>query len=128
MKTVISISAVAPTEEMRSQFDTTNPIEVEEIEIDRAYARVDAAWLDEDADNDLTSLIEELEQGQCLSLDEEQVAVLFADLERSISEEKAGSAVLHQWDRFREAVESEFNESPDGWLAENMLLLTLVRA
>ena len=128
MKTVVSICAVAPTEEMRSQFDTTNPIEVEEIEIDRAYAGVQAIWLDEDADNDLTNLIEELSEGQCMSLDEDQIGVLFADLERSISEEKAGSAVMHQWDRFRETVESEFDESPDGWLAENMLLLTLIRA
>lgn len=128
MKTVISIYAVAPTEEMRSQFDTTNPIAVEEIEIDRAYSGVDAAWLDEDADNDLTAMLENLQQGECLSLDEDQIAVLFADFERSISEEKAGSAVMTQWDRFRETVESEFDESPDDWLAENILILTLVRA
>ena len=128
MKTVISIYAVAATEEMRSQFDTTNPIAIEEIEIDRAFCGVDAAWLDEDADNDLTAMIEELQQGECLSLDEDQIAVLFADFERSISEEKAGSAVMVQWDRFREAVESEFDESPDDWLAENILVLSLVRA
>lgn len=128
MKTIISLYALTPTEEMRSQFDTTNPIEVEELEFDHAFAGVTGVWIDEDADNDLTSLIETMVLGQCMALDEDQVAVLFADLERSITEEKAGSAVTQQWDRFREAVESEFDESPDSWLSENMLLLTLIRA
>lgn len=128
MRTIISLFTCVSEPDLEAQVEADNPLEFSEVDPAEVTAGVSGIWFDEEADNDLVDLVNDLDEDQCLSLDEEQIAVLFSDFERSIDEAKTNDGCVRQWDRFREHVESEFDTNPAEWLSKNMLFVHKLRA
>lgn len=128
MRTIISLFTCVSDPVIQAQVEADNPLEFSEVEPDDVTAIVSSIWFDEEADNDLVDLVGELDEDQCLSLDEEQIAVLFSDFERSVDDSSTNDGCIRQWDRFREQVESEFDSNPAEWLSKNMLFIHKLRA
>lgn len=128
MRTIISLFTCVSEPDLEAQVEADNPLEFSEVDPAEVTAVVSSIWFDEDADNDLVDLVNDLDEDQCLSLDEEQIAVLFSDFERSIDEANMTEGCIRQWDRFREQVESEFDTNPAEWLSKNMLFIHKLRA
>lgn len=128
MRTIISLFTCVSDPVIQAQVEADNPLEFSEVEPDDVTAIVSSIWFDEEADNDLVDLVGELDEDQCLSLDEEQIAVLFSDFERSVDESSTNDGCIRQWDRFREQVETEFDSNPVEWLSKNLLFIHKLRA
>lgn len=128
MRTIISLFTCVSDPVIQAQVEADNPLEFSEVEPDDVTAIVSSIWFDEEADNDLVDLVGELDEDQCLSLDEEQIAVLFSDFERCVDESSTNDGCIRQWDRFREQVETEFDSNPVEWLSKNLLFIHKLRA
>lgn len=94
--TCIAILEAPHTAELNSQLATTNPIPIEEIS-DVVTALVPAAWFKSDASGGLVELVDSLELGECLSLDENQLAlIIYGGLGEVIETDgKASDSVWH---------------------------------
>lgn len=128
MRTIISLFTCSDDPVVRAQVEDENPLDFSDVNPEEVTAVVNAAWFDEEAENDLVDLVADMDDDHVLSLNEEQIAILFSDFERTVNEERTGTPTMHQWDRFRDKIESEFDTNPDEWLAKNFLFIHKLRA
>lgn len=106
--TCIAIMKAPRTAELDSQLSITNPIPVEEI-VEVVSGLVAAAWFKESPEGALVELVDSLEVGECLSLNENQLPLIIYDGLRDVLETngKASAAVMHQVGNMETYIEEE---------------------
>ena len=106
--TCIAILETPNTAELASQLATTNPIPIEEIS-GELTALVPGAWFEDAAAGPLVELVDSLELGECLSLDENQLAMILYDGLRDVVEDdgKASESVWYFIDKMQTYLEEE---------------------